>query len=109
MLGADGIASVRRIPAPVVRSHLLIVLVDLLLLQRVLWRWRLLAPTFQLLRLGDLLLMVPRLEPCIGALTSIRRIVKRNTSSMDKSMDLFSVLQAQRFLLVEAPSGYPLA
>src|SRR5262245_40502167 len=98
---------VRRIPAPVVRAHLLIILIDLVL--RRVWQWWLFALPPQLVLVCNLLLMVPRLEPCIGSLPQISRIVERNTSSVDETMYLLSVLQAQRLLPIEGPRVYPLA
>src|SRR6516165_5457238 len=76
---------------------------------RLLGQWWLFALPPQLVVVCDLLLMVPRLEPCIGSLPQIGRIVERNASSIDETMYLLSVLQAQRLLPIERPRGYPLA
>jgi hypothetical protein len=72
-------------------------------------QWWLFALPPQLVIVCHLLLMVPRPEPHIGSLPQIGRIVERNTSSMDETMYLLSVLQAQRLLPIEGPRGYPLA
>jgi hypothetical protein len=87
---------------------LLIVLIDLVL-RRVLGQWWLFALPPQLVIVCDLLFMVPRLEPYIGSLPQIGRIVERNTRSVDETMYLLSVFQAQRLLPIEGPRVYPLA
>src|SRR5262245_6533815 len=98
---------IRRIPAPVVRAHLLVVLIELVL-RRVFAQWWLFALPPELVMVCDLLLMVPHLEPCVGSLPQIGCIVERNTRSMDETMYLLSVLRAQWLLPIEGPRGYPL-